>query len=240
MRVVTVVSAALILTACSEDPVTRVVAPSSTPAMRAAVIAIVSGDNQEAKAGQTLPEPLVVRVSDERGRGVEGVAVSFDVGLLGGLNGKQAPGESRVTIRTSVDGIAQVILEPYALGHISVTAHAENPSLPSVTFTARAAGVVVEFRSPNVVVGPYAAFWGPCRCTGSLNSVTVPVNTPIEWTTPDATPYSITSVSGPAGGAAFDSGTLGRSSRFQFVPTVAGAWEYEDKVSGLRATLRAN
>ena len=240
MRVVTVVSAAaLILTACSEDTVTRVVAPSSTPAMRAAVMAIVSGDNQDAKAGQTLPEPLVVRVSDERRRGVEGVAVSFDVGLLGGLNGKQAPGESRVTIRTSVDGIAQVILEPFALGHISVTARAENTSLPSVIFTARAAGVVVEFRSPDVV-GPYAAFWGPCRCTGSLNAVTVPVNTPIEWTSPDATPYTITSVSSPAGGAAFDSGTLGRSSRFEFVPTVAGTWEYEDKVSGLRAALRAN
>jgi hypothetical protein len=77
-------------------------------------------------------------------------------------------------IRTSADGIAQVSLEPYALGHISVTARAENTSLPPVTFTARAAGVVVEFRSPNVV-GPYAAFWGPCRCTGSLNAVIVPV-----------------------------------------------------------------
>src|SRR5262245_59953684 len=126
MRVVSVVSAAaLILAACSEDTATRVVAPSSTPAIRANVIAIVSGDNQGAKAGETLPEPLVIRVTDERGRGVEGVAVSFDVGRLGGLNGKQAPGESRVTIRTSVDGIAQVILEPYALGHISVTARAE-------------------------------------------------------------------------------------------------------------------
>lgn len=240
MRVVSVVSAAaLILTACSGDMATRVVAPSSTSATRATVIAIVSGDNQEAKAGETLPEPLVIKVSDERSRGVEGVAVSFDVGRLGGLNGKQAPGEPRVMIRTTVDGIAQVILEPYALGHISVTARAENTSLPSVTFTARTAGVVVEFRSPDVV-GPYAAFWGPCRCTDSLNAVTVPVNTSIEWITPDATPYTITSVSGPAGGAAFDSGTLGRSSRFRFVPSVPGTWEYQDKVSGLRATLRAN
>jgi hypothetical protein len=240
MRVVSVVSAAaLLLTACSEDPATRVVAPSSTPATRASVIAIVSGDNQEAKAGETLPKPLVIRITDERGRGVEGVAVSFDVGRLGGLNGKQAPGESRVTIRTSVDGIAEVILEPYALGQISVTARAENTSLPAVAFTARAAGVVVEFRSPDVV-GPYAAFWGPCRCADSLNAVTVPVNTPIEWITPDATPYTITSVSGPAEGAAFDSGTLGRSGRFRFVPTVPGTWEYKDKVSGLRATLKAN
>ena len=239
MRVVTVVSAALILTACSEDPVTRVVAPSSTPAMRAAVIAIVSGDNQEAKAGQTLPEPLVVRVSDERGRGVEGVAVSFDVGLLGGLNGKQAPGESRVTIRTSVRHRTGDPGAVHARSHLRDGTR-RKPIIAIGHIHGRAAGVVVEFRSPNVVVGPYAAFWGPCRCTGSLNSVTVPVNTPIEWTTPDATPYSITSVSGPAGGAAFDSGTLGRSSRFQFVPTVAGAWEYEDKVSGLRATLRAN
>jgi uncharacterized lipoprotein YajG len=46
MRVVSVVSAAtLILTACSGDTETRVVAPSSTPATRATVIAIVSADN---------------------------------------------------------------------------------------------------------------------------------------------------------------------------------------------------
>lgn len=42
-----------------------------------AFVLIVSGDNQEAVAGNALPEPLVVRATDRGGVGVEGVAVDF-------------------------------------------------------------------------------------------------------------------------------------------------------------------
>jgi hypothetical protein len=239
MRIGNVVSAtaALLLASCS-DTETRVVAPSSTPATRAATIVIVSGDNQGAKAGEPLSQPLVVRVTDARGQPVEVASVSFEISGSGGLNGNHAPGESRVSTYTGAEGTAQVFLEPYDLGRVSVTARVEGTSLAPVTFTADAAVVVVEFHSPSAA-GPYAAFWGPCRCARTINTVTVPVGTPVEWATLDSTPYTITSLSSPAPATAFESGTLGRSSRFRFVPTVPGTWEYEDRFSGLRATLAA-
>jgi hypothetical protein len=201
-------------------------------------MAIVSGDTQEAKAGERLPQPPVVRVSDVRGTGVEGAGVTFELSGAGGLNGKETPGLSRVTTQTDADGSAQVMLEPYDIGRVLVTASVVGAPLAPVTFSADATVVVVEFRSPDAW-GAYAAFSGPCRCTRTMNSVTVPVGTPVEWVTTDATPFAITSVSSPAGGVAFDSGTLGRSSRFRFVPTVPGTWQYEDRSSGLRATLTA-
>jgi hypothetical protein len=240
MRIGTVVSAtaAVLLASCSGDTETRVVAPSSTPATRAAAVAIVSGDKQAAKAGEPLSEPLVVRVTDARGQGVEMASVLFEISGSGGLDGKQAPGDPRVSTHTRADGTAQVVLEPYDLGPISVTARVEGTSLAPVTFTADVAVVVVEFHSP-AAAGAYAAFWGPCRCARTINTVAVPVGTPVEWATLDSTPYTITSVSSPAPAAAFESGTLGRSSRFRFVPTVPGTWEYEDRFSGLRATLTA-
>ena len=129
-------------------------------------------------------------------------------------------------------------LEPYDIGRISVTARVEGAQLPPVTFTANATSLTVEFRSPESV-GPYAAFYGPCRCVRTMNTVTVPIGTPVEWISADTNPYTITATSVPAGGAAFDSGTLARS-RFRFVPTVAGTWEYRDRFSGLTATLKAN
>ena len=45
-----------------------------------AVLAIVSGGGQQAGAGTTLPDPIVVQVTDEGGTGVSGIAVSFEPG----------------------------------------------------------------------------------------------------------------------------------------------------------------
>ena len=235
MRIGNVVSAtaALLFAACSSDPESRLVAPSPT---RVVAIAIVSGDNQEAKAGEQLVQPLVIRVMDEVRRGVEGVPVLFQLSGAGGLNGKQSSGVLSVSTQTAADGSAQVIVEPYDIGRLSVTASVAGSSLAPVTFTANATVVVVQFRSPDGA-GAYAAFYGPCRCARTINSVTVPVGSPVEWVTPDPSSYTITSVASPAGAAGFDSGTLARASRFRFVPAVAGTWEYEDRVSGLRATL---
>jgi hypothetical protein len=186
MRIGNAVSAtaALLLASCSGDTETRVVAPSSTPATRAAAMVIVSGDHQAAKAGELLPQPLVVRVTDVRGQAVELAPISFEISGSGGLNGNQAPGDPRVSTHTHADGTAQVILEPYDLGRISVTARVEGSSLAPVTFTADAAVVVVTFHSPPAA-GPYAAFWGPCRCARTINTLTVPVSTPVGWATLD-------------------------------------------------------
>jgi hypothetical protein len=49
----------------------------------------------------------------------------------------------------------------------------------------------------------------------------------------------IVSTSSPAGATSFDSGSLRLDERFQFVPDVAGTWEFVDEVSGARGTLTA-
>jgi hypothetical protein len=231
-------AAALLLAACSSDSEPRLVTPSSTPAALAATISIASGNEQEGKAGERLPQPLVIQVTNASGSGIRDAAVSFEVVGDGGLNGKDAPGPTRLSSRTDANGNAQVVLEPYDTGRISVTARVEGTELPPVTFTANAASLIVEFRSPQSS-GAYAAFYGPCRCTRTLNTVSVPIGTPVEWTSVDTSPYRITATSVPEGGAPFDSGTLSGSSRFRFVPTVAGTWQYRDTISGLAATLRA-
>lgn len=128
-------------------------------------------------------------------------------------------------------------MEPYDVGLISATARVEGTQVSPVTFTAEATAVIVEFRSPRYY-GYYAAFYGPCRCTRTVNTVTVPVGTPVEWKPSDGEPYAVTATSIPPGGIAFESETL-RGNRFRFVPSVVGRWEYRDAFSGLTATLIA-
>lgn len=228
------VAAALLLGACAGDTSRTVLAPSPNPKARAAAIAIMSGNAQPAKAGERLNQPLVVRVTDAAGSGIGDVPVSFDVTGAGGLNGKDAPGPSRVSTQTDPTGTAQVWLEPYDVGPISVTARVEGTQVSPATFTIHSSVVVIELRS----LGNYAAFCGPCRCVRTVNTVTVPVGTPVEWKSVDDEPYTVTSTSTPDGGIAFDSGTVTPNNRFRFVPSVTGTWEYRDTLSGLTATLK--
>jgi hypothetical protein len=200
---------------------------------------MVSGNDQHANAGEPLAQALIVRVSDSRGAPVGEVAVSFKIASgWGGLAGKDSPGEQVVTARTDTSGIAQTTLEPYDVGRLSVTAEVVGTQLPAVTFNAEATAVVIEFRSIRSF-GNYAAFFGPCKCSKNINTITVPIGTTVRWKSLDDEPYTLTSTSTPPGGATFDSGTLSRQSRFAFVPTVAGTWKYHDRVSGLTATLNA-
>ena len=228
------VAAALVLGACAGDTSQTVLGPSSNPAARAAAIAILSGSDQPAKAGERLDQPLVIRVTDAAGSGVGHVPVSFDVTGAGSLNGKDAPGPSRVSARTDPAGTAQVWLEPYDVGRISVIARVEGAQVSPATFTVHSSVVVIELRS----LGNYAAFYGPCRCVRTINTVTVPVGTPVEWKSVDDAPYTVTSTSIPDGGIAFDSGTVKPDTRFRFVPSAIGTWEYRDTLSGLTATLK--
>ena len=93
MRIASSVSAAaLLLAACSSDSESRLVTPSSTPAALVATIAIASGNEQEGKAGELLPQPLVIHVTNASGSGIRDAAVSFEVLGNGGLNGKDSPG----------------------------------------------------------------------------------------------------------------------------------------------------
>lgn len=233
-------AAALLFTvSCGDSRAPRtLLAPSAT----AAAIAMVSGNNQTAKAGEPFAAPLTVRVTDAERNGVGDVAVSFRVtggaaGLLPKSSGPVAP-EAIASIRTESNGVAHMTLIPFEVGAISVTADVSGSQASPVTFTADAAGVVVEFWSPRSF-GNYASFVGPCSCPSKFNITTVPIGTSVEWKSLDNESYTVTSISVPPGGVDFDSGLLGPSSRFRFIPRTAGTWEYRDSVSGITATLVA-
>ena len=74
---------------------------------RAALLEYVSGDGQSARAGQTLPDPLQVRVRDDDGNALIGHDVTFRVFQGGGSLGSEK--ESSLTITSGAGGIAQVL-----------------------------------------------------------------------------------------------------------------------------------
>jgi hypothetical protein len=218
--------------------------PSRTPipvqtAAAPAAIDVLSGNGQSAKAGEHLPEPFAVRVTDRRGLELKDVLVSFRVASGAGLFDTRCD-VSRLgrpaTVRTDANGVGRAMFYPSTLGLTTVTAHVDGLDR-SVTFAIDATIFVVDFWFGYW----YAGFAGPCSNT---NSVTVPVGTVVEWKAGlpiegDPLMYTVTSTSTPIGGANFDSGFLMQSERFRFVPEVRGTWQYRDQVTGLTGTLRA-
>jgi adhesin/invasin len=93
-----------------------------------ALLAALSGDNQTAMAGNTLPKPLVVRLTDQGGRPVPGITVSFAVTAGGGSL-------STASAVTNTNGQAQVF---WTLGSVegNNAAQASSGSLTPVTFLA--------------------------------------------------------------------------------------------------------
>ena len=70
---------ALVTTGCSEDN-----EEASTPPGNSVFVEKMSGDNQDGETGRELPDPIVVRVHDAEGVGVEGARVAFAVTGGGG------------------------------------------------------------------------------------------------------------------------------------------------------------
>ena len=87
------VAGALVVTGCSED---NEEAPEDS-----VFVEKVGGDDQAGETGRELPDPIVVRVHDAEGLGVEGATVSFAV--TGG-GGTVSPSSSV----TDPDGVASV------------------------------------------------------------------------------------------------------------------------------------
>lgn len=205
-----------------------------------AVLTIVAGNNHEGKVGEMdefffgLPrwDRLEVRLVDDQQSPVPHVPVrwvitSGDLEMQGCV-----PGILPVSnwTRTGSDGIAHVIFRLVAVGTTTVAAAVPGVLVSPVTFTVTATGIVIVLSDHGS--GPM--FFGP----DSSSDVTVPIGTPVEWMN-DFETAQITSTSVPPGGAAFDSGELSQGEWFEFVPEVAGTWEYIDQVSGAAGTLTA-
>jgi adhesin/invasin len=91
----------------------------------AALFNKVSGDFQAAKAGSPLPLPLVVKVTDQYGNPVSGVAVTFDDAAAGGAFSSNpiTDGSGSASVGYTTPPLSQ---------SISITASV--PSLISVVF----------------------------------------------------------------------------------------------------------
>jgi len=205
------------------------------PTTGAAAIAVVSGNDQVGKAGEFLELPFAVRVTDAQGEGVRHVHVFWRV-----TSGAVNLWSSRPASRTGSDGIAEMrSFRPWAVGTSTVTAEVAGLEGSPVTFSIDVPGVVIALArafDPWIAVhfgDPY--FSGP----ESGSHVTVPVGTTVEWLARDVETADIASTSQPTGGQSFRSGILAGGERFQFVPDVAGSWEFEDRISGATGTLTA-
>jgi hypothetical protein len=203
------------------------------PTTGAAAITIVSGNDQVGKAGESPELPFAVRVTDAQGEEVRHVHVFWRVTSGAG----RFP--ERPASRTGSDGNAEKRFVPTAAGTSTVTADVAGLDGSPVTFSLEAPTLVIGLqRSVNLWTGEYfgdPTFRGP----EGESDVTVPVGTTVEWSILGVEEAHIVSTSEPTGGEPLDSGTLAGGERFQFVPGVAGTWEFEDRVSGATGTLTA-
>jgi protocatechuate 3,4-dioxygenase beta subunit len=189
-------------------------------------VTMVAGDGQEGKAGEPLSEPLVVRVTDSQGRPVPNARFSWS-----------GYGWFLDQTTSDEDGLARASFSAWDVGTFTVSTRPSGIGINSrVDFTADVTVLVIALPVPtsgfNGFAGPYCEPWFTC------GDWSVPIGTPVEWVNQRPT-ARIASASVPVGGASFDSGFLGENERFQFVPSVAGTWEYSDLVSGVTGTLTA-
>jgi adhesin/invasin len=117
----------------------------------AANVAVVSGNNQSAPAGGALPQPLIVRVTDQAGNAVSGTSVVFTA-PIGTFTGSPATTDSS--------------------GNASVAYTAGTVAGP-VSITATAGSASVQFTA-TVTAGPAAAL----TITGGNNQA-APAGTPL-------------------------------------------------------------
>jgi hypothetical protein len=254
---VTVLLAPLILLSCSDADPGRLTEPPEPGDPVPATITMVSGDRQEGKAGVPLRDYLVVRLSDADGRAVAGSSVVWKVESGAGRIWSLFDGER--VLCDSIDGCtdarghSQVQFVPTNVGTATVTAEVAGLAGSPVTFTADATGTVIFFGQGWMSDLEQLSFISPDWTAHA----TVPVGAPVEWIVSpvlygesnwDRSAH-IVSTTVPPGGEAFDSGPLSacpettwhdcHQGRSQFVPAVAGTWEFVDLLSGSLGTLTA-
>lgn len=181
--------------------------PPTTPLGKTpSSLVIVSGGSQtEARVGEAA-EPMVVRVTDERGIRVAGVPVNWRV----------SKGEARLvstTTTTDTDGVTAAEVVIFALGPSVVEASVDGIARP-VAFQVNATVQVIDIRS-----GTYLS-------ASDRLPVAVPRGTLVEILNRDAEIHSVVTLSAPTRGNPLQAGSLAPGERFAFLPNVSGTWTF--------------
>ncbi len=158
-----------------------------------------------------------MRVTDAHGVGVAAVPVTWSVTSGGGrvlASGRDGWLEPVATTATRSDGTTEVTFLPTRVGRSSVTATVATLAGEQAIFTTEATVLVI-----------HNGAWGVFLAPNDSTDVAVPVGTAVEWLNDWPAIVEIKSTSVPPGGAWFDL-ILAEGERVQFVPGVAGSWEW--------------
>lgn len=204
----------LVICACGTDgPIEP--PPPGPPAVPRSMT-VVSGDSQSGKAGAPLAKPFVVKVTDREGRAVQSAAVTWTVrGSEGRFPGRFLPAWDTVAVvLTGPDGVAQIDFWLNRLGTTTVSASLTAAPEVQATFTMHATVLVI-----SNIGWPWVGFSVPYP-------ESVPVGTPVEWFNYASDSVRIAPETIPSGGEAF-ARTMLEQERTEFVPNVAGTWEWQ-------------
>jgi hypothetical protein len=208
-----------------------------------AVLRLVSEQHLVRKAGEWVDgvryaDLLAFQVTDGQGNPVPHVAMVFAITSGDAwLDGCAEPGSNPAlrTTRTRPDGTAFVNILPTTFGTTTLAAAVPGVLVSPVTLTLTVTAVVINLGQPwDSPIG----FFGPDVNVMPTSDVTVPIGATVEWVNHLETARIVSAGAAP-GGISLDSGVLARGERFQFVPDVAGTWEYIDQVSGATGRLTA-
>jgi Tol biopolymer transport system component len=127
---------------------------SATSVFNGRTLSVVSGSGQQGQPGDTLPQPLVMRVADQAGRGIRGVKVQWT-----GVNGARV--DSAITY-TDVNGLArnrwilgsrlqgqEVRASVLNSGEVAFTAVVQPVTGPQIVFRSNRSGTGIWAASPD-------------------------------------------------------------------------------------------
>ncbi len=190
----------------------------------AADLSLASGDNQTGTASQALPTPLAVKVTDQYGNPVSGVAVGWAV-----TSGTASVSPTSTT--SDATGLAKTVL---TLGATP------GPVVVSAT-SAGLAGSPVSFHATIVLAGATAAvqvgdIFFKSVGNGSTNPAvdTVAVGGTVTWTWVGVDNHSVQSTGTPS----FTSSSIQASGTYHFTFGTAGTYTYDCAVHGTLMTGR--
>lgn len=227
--VLLVVPLVVVLSACDDGDSVQSLLTGQSPASDDR-IAVVSGDGQTGRAGEDLPQPFVVRVTDAGGRERPRISVQWSV-VQGNGCMSTPDGRCRTTVTTATDanGLAGLSFYPIALGPSIVRAQLGEASAAAVTLASVAEGVRIKFGPVN----GRERFDGPGVSTGT----SVPAGTSVKVQNLPTTGHPVRLVVTPPAGPPIDLGELPPGGSAVFTADAPGGWHLEEGPYADGATL---